>query len=86
MSNHCKLTGYRNFVIFMFIIAFVVAILGITLPMNYLNVIVAVNNFFTLMLPILGVAALVRYLITSPYHCNGQKQGRNETLGEIKDE
>lgn len=44
------------------IIAIVLAILGITLPRTSLQPIIIITNFFDIMIPILGVGALINYL------------------------
>ena len=53
----------RLFILIMIIIAFVVAIMGVLLPMHHLNIVMAITNFFDMMLPILAFAALIKYLI-----------------------
>jgi len=57
------------FVWLMVIIAFVLAILGITLPRNHLPIIIIITNFFDIMIPVLAVGALVNYLWKSCTCC-----------------
>ena len=49
-----------------FLIAFVVAILGIALPIDHISAIVVIMRFFDYMLPILAVGALVKFLCCCP--------------------
>lgn len=57
------MNGIRIFVMIMIILAVIVGVLGVSLPAHQLGMLARVNSFFTAMLPILAVAALVSYLI-----------------------
>ena len=51
-------------------VAIIVGILSLVLPMDKAAAIVAIENFFGVMLPILAVGALFKYL----YCCNKAKE------------
>ncbi len=46
------------------VVAIIVGILSLVLPMDKAAAIVAVENFFGVMLPILAVGALLKYIFT----------------------
>lgn len=51
--------------------AIIVGILSLVLPMEKAAAIVAIENFFGVMLPILAVGALFKYIFTCPkQHCD----------------
>lgn len=53
------------------VIAIIVGVLSLILPMDKAATIVAVENFFGVMLPILAVGALFKYLFTcGKHHCD----------------
>ncbi len=53
-----------------FIIALVLAVLGISLPRTALQPIIMVTNFFDIMIPILAVGALINYIWKSNGCCH----------------
>ena len=57
------MSSYKCVATVIVIVAIVVAILGVTLPMNHLNSVMVVTNFFDIMIPILAVGALLKYLL-----------------------
>jgi ABC-type dipeptide/oligopeptide/nickel transport system permease component len=69
----CKYSTY-----ILAVVAIIVGILSLTLSPEKTQVIVAVENFFGIMLPILAVGALFKYL----FSCN--KQSCNKDNGQCK--
>lgn len=65
--------GGRVFILVMIVIAFIVAILGVTLPMQQMNIVMIITNFFEIMLPILAFAALIKYLLCGGSSHTAQK-------------
>lgn len=51
------------------VVAIIVGILSLVLPMDKAAAIVAIENFFGVMLPILAVGALFKYM----FHCDKSK-------------
>ena len=45
-----------------FIIAVVLAVLGLSLPRTSLQPVIMITNFFDIMIPVLAVGALINYL------------------------
>jgi len=57
-------------------VAIIVGILSLVLPMDKAATIVAIENFFGVMLPILAVGSLFKYLFTctKQQHCDKDKK------------
>lgn len=58
----------RIFVFFIIGIAIVLAVLAVTMNLEWLGGIIMFTRFFEIMLPVLGVGALIKYLCT--FSCN----------------
>ena len=50
------------------VIAVIIAVLSLVLPMDRAGMLVAIENFFGVMLPVLAVGALFKYL----FSCKGE--------------
>jgi len=59
----------KLFCVVMFLIALLIAILGISLSRTALGPVVRITNFFDIMIPVLAVAALINYLWKSCGSC-----------------
>ena len=65
----------RYYIHVLAVIAIIVGILSLVLPMDKAATIVAVENFFGVMLPILAVGALFKYMFScnKTEHCDKDK-------------
>lgn len=63
------------FIALITLVAIVIAILGISLPVENLKVIHVITNFFSIMIPILAVGALIVYLWNNCHCSKKQHQG-----------
>lgn len=52
-----------------FIVAVVLAVLGLSLPRTSLQPVIMITNFFDIMIPVLAVGALINYLWKSNRCC-----------------
>lgn len=49
------------------LIALILAVLAISLPMHQIKPIIEISRFFEVMIPVLGVGALLRYVASCPH-------------------
>lgn len=52
----------KNFTHLLVIIAVVLAVLAVALPGKHVGIVIAVENFFEIMIPVLAVGALLKFL------------------------
>lgn len=64
----------KMFVLLMVLVAIVVAFLGLFLSREHLAPVIAITNFFDIMIPILAVAALINYLWKTNCCCHHDKE------------
>ena len=64
----------KVFAIVVVLLAVVVGILACVMPISHIMSILIIMKFFNAMLPILGVGALVKYIMCCHSHGNGKCQ------------
>ncbi len=62
--------GHKIFSIVMLLLAVILAVLALSLPAEHLANIAVIIRFFQVMLPVLAVAALIKYLFKCNSHCH----------------
>ncbi|MFN3235082.1 MAG: hypothetical protein ACE365_06690 [Gammaproteobacteria bacterium] len=63
---------YKKLSVLLVVFAVVVAILAIVLPEKNLNIVIAIENFFEIMIPILAVGALLKFMF-----CTGKSDSHS---------
>jgi hypothetical protein len=52
----------KNFTHFFVVIALVLAVLAVALPGKHVGIVISIENFFEIMIPVLAVGALLKFL------------------------
>lgn len=69
----------KAFAIFIIFLAIILASLGLLMPREHLGPIIAITNFFDIMIPILGVGAIINYIWKSCGCCHHHEEKESES-------